>query len=259
MQRQLSRHPRRVSQRRRASPRTRHLARRHFVGRHACRRPRFPRPYRHHPRRREYPVHFRHHRLPQRRASYASQPAQQRHGDLACPPRLRAGPYLRSSPPLPLLRIGDRLHGVRGHRRGADSAVRPIRRARHTGSRAPRARHGPVRRAHHVYRRTRPSGFCPLRSHQPAHRRDGGRAMSHRSHAHRRRTHALPRDDHRLRPDREFAGDHHVPRRRPHGASRHHRRRGPGKYRSAHRRSRIWANASPSANRASSAPAATWS
>jgi fatty-acyl-CoA synthase len=63
-------------------------------------------------------------------------------------------------------------------------------------------------------------------------------ALPHRSHAHRRRAHALPRDDHRLRPDGVFPGDHHVARRRPHGTPRHHRGRRAGQHRSADRRSR---------------------
>ena len=73
-----------------------------------------------------------------------------------------------------------------------------------------------------------------------------GRALPHRSHAHGGRAHALPRDDHRLRADRELAGDHHVARRRPDGTARHHGGRRAGQHRSADRRSRNRANASPS-------------
>ena len=63
-------------------------------------------------RRRQHSVHLRHHRLAQGRAAHPPQPGQQRHGDFARPARHRAGSHLRARAALPLLRLGDRLHGV---------------------------------------------------------------------------------------------------------------------------------------------------
>ena len=99
---------------------------------------------RHAGRRRQHPVHFRHHRLAQGRDADASQPAQQRHGDRDRASLHGRRPHLRAGPALPLLRIGDRLHGLGGQWRGSDSALGAVRRSGHsarpyTGSAPPRS------------------------------------------------------------------------------------------------------------------------
>ncbi len=203
--RQLSRHPRRIAQRRRPSPRTRRLARRHFLGCHARRRAAISRaipPLPHDVANIQYTsgttgspkgVLLTHHNLV--------------NNGMAISLALRATEQDRICAPVPLYHcfgsvIGSMVSVVTGAALILPSAqfdALATLEAVHQ-----RARHRPVRRAHHVHRRTGPSRFRTLRSHQPAHRRHGGRALPHRSHAHRRRAHALPRDDHRLRPDREL-------------------------------------------------------
>ena len=103
-------------------------------------------------RRRQHPVHFRHHRIAQGRHAHAPQPAQQRHGDRRW--RCRPRETDRICAPVPLYHCFGSVIGSmvsRRERRGADSALRAVRRAGDARSRPPRARHRALRRPDHVH------------------------------------------------------------------------------------------------------------
>ena len=82
---------------------------------------------------RQHSIHQRHYRLAQRRAAHASEPAQRRQRHQPLPAGHRVRLHLCSRASLSLLRIGDRVAGVRSHGSRAGAAFGAVRRPRHAG------------------------------------------------------------------------------------------------------------------------------
>ena len=95
----------------------------------------------------------------------------------------RAGQGVHPGAAVSLLRHGDRQSGLHDAWRGDGVSRRGLRSAGDAADRGGGALHVAVRRADHVHRRTGSSGVREVRSDQPAHRHDGGRALSDRGDA----------------------------------------------------------------------------
>ena len=174
---------------------------------------------------------------------------------------LRATERDRICAPVPLVslfRVGDRVDGVGGVGRGADSAERAVRRTGDAGGGAPGAGHGAVWRADDVHRGVGPRGVWALRLDEPAHGSDGGGAVPDRNHEAGGGADAHSGADDHLRADGGLAGDHDVERGRSAGGSGYDGGEGAAEHGGADRGSGDAGAVAGGTDRANCARAATW-
>ncbi len=113
---------------------------------------------------------------------------------------------VRAGAALSLLRHGDVLAGLRGHRREDGVPGRSVRPRQHAGDRRRGRLHRAARRADDVHRRARPARLRAPRPEPPAHRHHGRRALPDRDDEPGGLADEHARGHHRLRHDRDLAG-----------------------------------------------------